>query len=76
MLKSEEVVPQSAGEGNRAQRRANMKEIKRMTRPITGCQTMYHPVLTTRLTPRGIKLIANRRRKSKDAKQARKVNYG
>lgn len=67
--------PKSAGSGNRRERRAFMREIKRLTRPIFGCRSMYHPVLVTKLTPHGRKVLASRRRRNKAARLARKKNW-
>ena len=58
---------------NRKQLREHKKQITNMTVKPEAATQMTHPMLLT-LTPKGKRVIAERRKKNKAAKQARKRN--
>lgn len=58
---------------NRAERRAKIRTLKRLTRRPEACHTLEHP-LTRVKTPYGIKVLAERRARSKRSRAARKRN--
>lgn len=62
------------GQGmNRAQRRAKLRQLKRLTRRPEACHSMVHP-LTGAVTPYGAKRLKKRRAASKRARVARRRN--
>lgn len=61
---------------NRAQKRAGLRNVKRLTRPPIACIQMYHPLMDSLLTPHGKKVIKQRRMRNEMAKRARRMNRG
>lgn len=67
------MTEEAVREPNRAERRRQQKEFRRIVRRPAGCTSTFHPLLGC-LTPRGEKLLAKRRAKNKVAKLSRKRN--
>lgn len=69
-----EYVGQEKGT-NRAQRRASVRTIKRVTRRPVAVTSLRHPLLGT-LTPAGARRLKKRRARNRVARASRKRNRG
>lgn len=62
---------------NRAQRRANVRRMRRLVIGLdAGVKRLHHPLLSHKLMPWGVRELKRRRRAEELAKRARQVNRG